>query len=79
LEGWGAAEFQTASPDLLAAARWALFARRVAPMLGEQRAQQAANLHALRPAAKLVEGVAKRHAGVAIPILEALLYPPGDD
>lgn len=73
LEGWGVAEFREFPPEVQAAARWALFARRVAPMLREERALQSLNLNRLGPDAKLAFGWSKMRAGANIPILEAAL------
>lgn len=35
LRGWGEAEFRHASPQLFGAARWALYAERIVPILRE--------------------------------------------
>lgn len=79
LRGWGVAEFREFSPDLQAAARWALFAERVAPMLSEHRAAQDANLGGLPPERKLAVGAVKIEAGRSVPVLAAILYPEDTD
>ena len=67
------AEFREFSPQLQQAARWALYARRVAPMLNGERAVLSLNLAGLPPARKGEVAAAKIRAGRNIPILEAML------
>lgn len=71
LRGWGHAEFGTATPEFLSAARFALFAERVAPLLAT--AEEAAAL----PAKGLTRDqiAAKVEASKAIPVYREALYP----
>jgi hypothetical protein len=77
LRGWGEAEFTRAAPDFLAAARFAVFAERIAAELAA--AQKVADTP-FKPGhydRQLV--MAKAAAADAIPALKALLFPEDED
>lgn len=74
IRGWGVAEFREFSPALQQAARVALYAERVAPMLGGHRAVLAAPMAGRSMRGKGDLFAAKTNSTRAVAILEALLY-----
>lgn len=79
LRGWGAAEFREATPAFLAAARWALYAERYAPVLADHERTLALPMTDLSPQGKLDLARAKQQAGRVVDALRAVLYPEDDD
>lgn len=71
LRGWGRDEFATASPDFIAAARFAVFAERVAPILAAAQELAAMPASGMTPA----QIKAKVAASAAIPNLHSALFP----
>lgn len=68
--------FRLASPEFMAAARFALFAERAAPFLAEDEAIVAQPLSRdLTPDSRIALAKAKLEAEKRIPIVRALLYP----
>lgn len=78
LRGWGEREFRLARPDFLDAARFAIFAERLGPMLAEGEAVMAASLPT-EPHAKLEAAVRKEKVAELIPVLRRALHLEGDD
>lgn len=79
LRGWGAIELDTARPDFLAAARHALYAERLMPILERARELQDMNMDAVSRDDKLRVGKAKMQARRLIPALREALYLDHDD
>ena len=70
-KGWGHDEFRNATPDFLAAARFALFAERVAPLLAQAEEVAALPRKGLTP-----DQIRAKVAGAeALPVFRAVLYP----
>ena len=79
LRGWGAEELRTASPEFMAAARFALFAEHIAPMLTNAEQVQNMPMTGVEPEQMRTLVPAKVAAANAIPALKALLWPEDDD
>lgn len=62
----------------MAAARFALYAERMMPMLAEMERIQATDVGGLSPEARGQIGMAKLAAGQAIPLVRSLLFPEDD-
>lgn len=70
-KGWGHDEFRNATPEFLHAARFALFAERVAPLLAQAEEVAALPRKDLSPA----QIRAKVEASAALPVFRNVLYP----
>jgi len=80
LHGWGRDDFAHATADFLAAARFALFAERVGPML--EKTEQVRDMEVTRdmtPSSQRAVMKAKAEATEAIDAMRAALYPEDDD
>lgn len=74
--GWGREEFRLAAPDFMAAVRVYLFAEKMAPVLREQEAIQAApTSRDMTPDSRLALASAKTDAAKIIAALKPILYP----
>lgn len=73
LRGWGVEEFRLADPAFIAAARFALVAERLEPML-TQATQVLGRPLPDDPSAKLALARAKSSAAELIPIMRAALH-----
>ena len=79
LRGWGAEELRTASSEFMEAARFALFAEHLTPMLTNAEQIQDLSLAGADPERMRALVPAKVAAANAIPALKSLLWPEDDD
>jgi hypothetical protein len=80
LRGWGPEHFRRASPELLAACRWALAAEQGVVMLAEAEHMAATVVDTSMPAKLVAAALEVRHLGEdRVKALRAALFPEDDD
>lgn len=80
IRGWGRAEFEAASPDFLAGARFALFLEKAIPLLREWEAVRDIPVTGdMSGDRRIALFKAKRAVEPLIPALTSLIYPEDDD
>lgn len=78
LRGWGPDAFTRAGPELLAGARWALYAERLMPQLVQLREVQDIDMADVVGSKRGRVGRAKAEAKSAIPAYLDTLFPEDD-
>jgi hypothetical protein len=78
LRGWGEAEFRHARPEFVSAARFALFAERIVPLMQTEQRIQATSMANLEPAVKGDLARAKMNAAQNIAMYRSALLLDDD-